>query len=169
MKEAEEVIAREIKGIKPVCKPGCDLCCHQLVILTCRADGDVILKTVKERLSPSEFEEFSSLIREQAAAIQALPHSEAEKRRWTCPLLKDGKCLVYDVRPVACRSVFSPDRDCCRAMLHAATYGDLPAPYQRMAIAISEKAIRIQIIVNNSRPIDGAIELRSLLLSMLEN
>jgi hypothetical protein len=39
---------------------------------------------------------------------------------------------------------------------------------RRMAMAISEKAIRIQILVNNRRPIDGPVEIRFLLLSLLE-
>ena len=124
MKEADDVIAREARGMALACKPGCAYCCHQLVVLTCKADGEVILKTVKDRLTKGEFDEFARFVREQAASINAMPHTEAEKRRWPCPLLKDGKCLVYDVRPVACRSVLSTDSECCRQMLHAATYND---------------------------------------------
>lgn len=168
MKESEEIISREINGLEIKCEAGCSWCCHQLIIVTCAADGETILETVKARLSESEFEAFSRMIREQAGAISKLPHTEAEKHRWPCPMLKDGKCIVYDVRPVACRSVFSTDEECCRAMLHARTFNDLPVPYRRMAMAISEKAIRIQILVNNRRPIDGPVEIRSLLLSLLE-
>lgn len=168
MKKAEEIIARETHGLALECKKGCSWCCHQLIVLTCAADGEAILNVVRQRLTDSEFKAFEKLIRDQAQAINALPHTEAERRQWPCPLLKDGQCLAYDVRPVACRSVFSPDSKCCEAMLEAATFGELPAPYQRIAMAITQKALRIQVTVNNSRPIDGPVELRTLLSSLLD-
>lgn len=168
MKEAEEIISREITGLEIECKAGCSWCCHQLIVVTCTADGETILETVRERLNEIEFEGFYRMVCEQAREIGQMSHAEAEKRRWPCPMLKDGKCIVYDVRPVACRSVFSTDSECCRAMLYAHTFNDLPGPYRRMAMAITEKAIRIQILVNNRRPIDGPIEIRSLLSSLLE-
>jgi Fe-S-cluster containining protein len=167
MKFFEDIINSELEGLEVDCTSGCSWCCNQLIIVTCAADGEVILKTAKKRLSKKEFKAFKRVVREQAKAINELPHEEAECLRWPCPLLKDGKCLVYDVRPVACRAVFSPDKECCRAMMNACTFKELPAPYQKVAMAITDKALRIQITINDKRQIDGAVELRSLLASLL--
>ena len=168
MKLFEDVINRELDGLETDCKPGCSYCCNQLIVVTCTSDGEVILKTAKKRMSKKEFKAFKRLVRDQAKAIGDMPHEEAERLSWPCPLLKDGKCLVYDVRPVACRSVYSPDKECCRAMMNACKFKELPEPYQEIAMAITDKALRIQITINDQRPIDGAVELRSLLASLLE-
>lgn len=168
MKGVDDIIAREVAGLEIDCKPGCSWCCHQLIVVTHEADGEAILAAARQRMSDGEFEAFEHKLRYQADEISQLPYSVAEERRWPCPLLKDGQCSVYDVRPVACRSVFSPDNGCCKAMLDANSYTELPEEYRDLAEDITEVAMRIQLTVNNRRPIDGAVELRSLLVSLLD-
>lgn len=97
-----------------------------------------------------------------------MAYEDAETRQWPCPLLIDGECSVYDVRPIACRTVFSPDANCCRAMLEAEDYDELSSEHQALATVISERAIALQIEVNDRRPIDGPIEMRELLVRILD-
>jgi len=70
------------------CRPGCDACCRHLTIFAIEA----------------------AALRE---ALQELPANEAEKIRAAarlstpdgpCPLLHDGLCLLYQARPVICRT-----------------------------------------------------------------
>ena len=168
MREADEIIAREMSGQSVACKKGCAWCCHQLVIVTNWADGEVILEAARQRMTADEFEAFTGQVTTQAAAIRAMPHEEAERLTWTCPLLRDDECVVYDVRPVACRSVMSSDSECCRAMMEASEFGALPKEHQSLATEISERAFRLQIAINDRRPVDRPIELRVLLKRLLE-
>jgi Fe-S-cluster containining protein len=98
-----------------------------------------------------------------------MPHEKAEQKHWTCPLLKDGQCLVYEDRPLACRSVFSPDRNCCEMLWSKEADDNIPADAYELGVAITNKAMSIQFTVNNSRQIDCCTELRSLLVSLLDD
>ena len=166
--EVDRHIADEMRGVPVACHKGCSWCCHQLVVLTCREDGRRILTAARARMTAEEFTAFAAAVRAQAAAIGQLGHEAAESRRWTCPLLKDGACRVYDVRPVACRSVFSPDPDCCRSMMEAEQFEDLTPRQQFLATEIGERAFRLQVAINDRRPIDGPRELRELLSELLD-
>lgn len=166
--EIDAFIARAIAGEPVACARGCHWCCHQLVVLTCRDDAQAILAAARARLDTAGFAAFERQVREQAAAIAALGHDAAQARRWTCPLLRDGACLVYDLRPVACRSVFSPDPDCCRAMMEADEFEMLTPAQQALATRIGERSFRLQIAINDRRPVDGAKELRQWLVELLD-
>ena len=136
--------------------------------MTHHADGRVILNAARARMSDEQFAGFEAKVRQQAQRISALPYEVAETKQWTCPLLVDDRCAVYDVRPVACRSVFSPDSDCCKAMLDAERYDDLTPAHQELATEIGDRAFALQIAINDQRPIDGPIELRELLARLLD-
>jgi Fe-S-cluster containining protein len=166
--QVDDLVEAEMRGQPVACRKGCAWCCHQLVVLTRWADGEAILAAARARLSPQEFETFAGRVRQQARDIEALGHEAAETRRWTCPLLKDGACIVYDVRPVACRSVFSPDAACCRAMMEADAFEELSPAQQALATAIGDRAFRLQIAINDRRPLDGPVELRELLARLLD-
>ena len=168
MKSIDVIVEREMHGQRVDCARGCDWCCHQLVIVTNWDDGVAILDAVRAQLDADEFAEFETSLRRQAAEISELTHEEAEARRWTCPLLKNGECTVYDVRPIACRSVFSADKRCCQAMMEAEDFDDLSEAHQALASEIGERAMRIQIEANDQRRIHAAIELRALLVRLLD-
>jgi uncharacterized protein len=70
------------------CGRGCDGCCRHISLFPVEA---VSLYAALRRLSPSRIE----LMRERArTADTAGP----------CPLLADGLCLLYDARPLICRT-----------------------------------------------------------------
>jgi len=165
----DEIIAREINDLKVDCEPGCAWCCNQLIVITCRSDGKAVLDLARSRTSAEAFQAVTAKIREQERQIAQLPYQVAESKSWPCPFLKeDNKCLVYEARPIACRSVFSTDRRCCKAMLEAESYAQLSTAQQLMAQEITERATRLQLTLNNTRPIDGAYEMRTLLVSILD-
>ncbi|UFS68837.1 YkgJ family cysteine cluster protein [Geomonas sp. RF6] len=70
------------------CRPGCDACCRHLTIFAVEAAA---LRRALEELPPSQQEQ----IRELAKV------STAHGR---CPLLHDGLCLLYEARPIICRT-----------------------------------------------------------------
>ena len=168
MDVADKMIHEAMSGESVDCHKGCAWCCHQLVVVTNWEDGERILEAARALMTPEEFAGFEDNVRQQAAAIESLGHDKAETRVWTCPLLKNDICQVYEVRPVACRSVFSSDEACCRAMMEARDFGELSAEHQALATEISERSFRLQIAINDRRAIHGPMELRALLVRLLD-
>ena len=70
------------------CRPGCDSCCRHLSIFAVEADA------LHRALCQLPWEE-ADFIRQ--AAAQATPDSP-------CPLLQGGICLLYQARPIICRT-----------------------------------------------------------------
>ncbi len=114
----DEALAASLASFAQVptrCGPGCDACCHYPVqaslaevytiyrelppggMARVHAYRDVFLARYEERGAPKDDEEAALL-------AWGLP----------CPLLVDGKCSVYDLRPIACRAChsFSDPRLC---------------------------------------------------------
>lgn len=81
------------------CRKGCDACCRRLAAIPSLTAAEwELLRPAIESLPPSVH-----------ARIEAF---EGAVRPIVCPLLEDGACLVYDARPVACRTYgFYVDRD----------------------------------------------------------
>lgn len=166
--EIDRYIDAEMGDMPVACRKGCSFCCHQLVVLTCRDDGQQILAAARERMDAGELAVFEARVRDQATAIANIGHEAAETGRWPCPLLRNNACVVYDMRPVACRSVFSPDADTCKAMMEANDFEDLTPLQQAVATEIGERAFRLQVAINDRRPVDGPRELRQLLVELLD-
>ena len=165
---ADELIADRIAGKQMACARNCSWCCHQLIVMTNRDDAVAMLRSARTQMSSAEFHGFELALREQAAEIGQLTHEQAESRHWTCPFLRDNSCSVYDLRPIACRSVFSSDASCCKAMMEAERFEELSDEQQALATEIGARAMALQIEINDLRPITGAVEMRSLLVELLD-
>ncbi len=114
------------------CAPGCESCCHQ-------------------RFSVFEIE--ASLLRSALAAIETADpalrqrirdQASSQEHSGSCALLVDGRCSVYDARPMICRSHGLPiaveradglELDCCplnfRAQSDASDTNDTNRPIRR--------------------------------------
>jgi uncharacterized protein len=80
------------------CRPGCDACCRHLSVFAVEAAA------LRDALS--------ALPEPDAARVRAASDSAAPDG--PCPLLHDGLCLLYEARPVICRTHGLPlliDRD----------------------------------------------------------
>jgi Fe-S-cluster containining protein len=101
-------------GIQPDCL-GCNTgwCCHQPVYIA-MPEAVRIALFLRERLSSEELTVLTERVRAAAKALEGLTTPEARLQRHTCPLLMDGRCSVYEVRPVTCRAYWSLDREKCR-------------------------------------------------------
>ena len=90
---AEALARARQAGRAPACGAGCAACCCQPIPLT-PLEALLLTRYAHLRLRP---EERAPLARNHAAAL-ALP-----PLRRNCPLLLDGRCAAYVVRPLACR------------------------------------------------------------------
>lgn len=101
------------RALSQDCQRGCDYCCH-LPVETSRAEATRALEFARENLSAEAFRRLKHRIREAAAAYPLSPRRPPAKNP-SCPLLEDAACLVYPVRPLACRGWNSSDAAACRA------------------------------------------------------
>jgi hypothetical protein len=85
--------ARGAELASVACRRGCAFCCH-----------------VEVSVTPLE----AIRLGRRALAGGGAPAASAA-RRAPCPLLVDGACSHYEIRPYACRAVFSPDAGRCEA------------------------------------------------------
>lgn len=110
------------------CRKGCYFCCHVHVQTTI---PDAIL--VATAIRDGTVDDFSSQIRETASRIAGLDAGERYRQAIPCPMLKDGACGIYDVRPTACRAYLATDAGKCESSLASARADGTPSPVESLA------------------------------------
>lgn len=119
---------RLAEGQEWACGPGCAACCRDSRILITRTEGEMMVEAIKAagrrdllrrlkrppddtvQLPPTTLNELTRLCRMRQDP-PADPGPEGSQR--ACPLLEHGRCPVYEVRPMACRTLVSRTR--CQA------------------------------------------------------
>lgn len=100
------------------CGAGCSWCCHNAVSVSAPEAfrlARALAALPAERRGPVE-----ARLSERAAAVAGLPLAEQAQRRSPCGLLgDDGRCALYDDRPLACIALVSLDRAACERAFHA--------------------------------------------------
>lgn len=91
------------------CKPGCSYCCTLRIEVVA---PEVFL--LAHHLSQLPEPDFATLIHKLKAHAPKATGVRMEDFFLQCPLLEDGKCSVYSVRPVMCRKYFSMDVEECK-------------------------------------------------------
>ncbi len=113
----------------PDCKKGCEWCCHQPVFALDYELGYLI------RFIETNFDlKTQNRIKQQAIdkmnAFKMLNEKKLMNAKFPCPLLENGGCIAYSVRPVACRIYLSSDvKTCLRFFKKPGNKGSIPALY----------------------------------------
>jgi Fe-S-cluster containining protein len=99
------------------CKPGCNYCCRGLVSATLPELAAIVLEV--ESWPASRRKRLDLRIGEYMAQATRnwkgdLPAVEPE-----CPFLNQGRCSIYELRPLHCRSKSSYSADACKRQLEA--------------------------------------------------
>ncbi len=101
------------ENLKVDCRKGCSWCCHQAVL----ASPHEIL-CISDYLENNVEEPTRERIRERAAGKHSVTREmnamEFLHYLHPCPFLEKGCCLIYPVRPVACRCYLSSSFNSCR-------------------------------------------------------
>lgn len=127
-------------ALEPACAAGCSWCCHVDVeasvpeVLAAAAHLHRVL--LREAMAA-----LRARLAEHAARIAALDAEERWARRIACALLAaDGRCSIYEVRPLRCRAFHSCSADRCRDAFHGTSDAEAIAcpPLARAAAAAEE-------------------------------
>lgn len=99
-------------GVSVDCKMGCAWCCHQPVFALTH-EILIIAEYISQRFSKETIALITEKAAKKSAYTRALTGRELLTVNQPCPLLRNGACSVYQVRPMACRIYLSSDVKTC--------------------------------------------------------
>lgn len=110
----DSVVAQVIEGSETevACRAGCDYCCHYKVVAHA-VEIIAIHQYVLARLPATQIKMLVERVKENAAQAQGLSRAEHLILNQPCAFLLDGKCSIYPVRPLRCRSYHARDAGGC--------------------------------------------------------
>ncbi|TAN57004.1 hypothetical protein EPN15_05740 [Patescibacteria group bacterium] len=105
---------KEHREIKPICQKGCSFCCHQIATCTAIEWEEIVpfvmrqKKLFRKRLHKMRGKWLWYLERNQNRLVSDPEKLLDDWRGTPCIFLGgDGGCLIYDVRPLQCRTLDS--------------------------------------------------------------
>jgi Fe-S-cluster containining protein len=114
---AEQVLddlrAKEPPPRPVVCRKGCAFCCHGQEVHVSPLEAIRIAIYVAERLPTAAIAALVRRIRDVEAMKERHRREGRGRASFPCPLLEDGACSVYPVRPFVCRGFNSYDARTC--------------------------------------------------------
>jgi Fe-S-cluster containining protein len=114
------------------CRKGCSFCCHLRVTAT-------PLEVV--RIASNIDHERRSSVLSTAEAVMGLDARQRLARSVPCPLLLEGACSAYEVRPLACRALLSRSASQCERQFESGASANdgtqIPSPVTPRLISAS--------------------------------
>jgi Fe-S-cluster containining protein len=101
---------------KLACKKGCFWCCFLRVKVT-PLEVMGIVDYLRSCLKPGEISELRQRLVRTDGITRGMDGNQRVRAKMMCPLLMDGKCMSYPVRPIACRVYHSVNLSDCEASL----------------------------------------------------
>jgi Fe-S-cluster containining protein len=111
----EGLLARAPEGAV-ACRAGCDHCCYQSVGVT-PPEALAIRDHLQKTRSATELAAVAAHVGERHARTRGLTSNERFSPDYPCPFLREGRCSIYEVRPLACRGMNSLDAGECATRL----------------------------------------------------
>jgi Fe-S-cluster containining protein len=101
----------------PACSKGCHWCCHQPVYAM-SYELDFLNQFLKENFISETRNEIAVRSAEKREKLSVLKGDDLLYSKVPCPLLKEGTCMAYEARPVACRIYLSSNVASCLQFYH---------------------------------------------------
>lgn len=99
----EEMLASDdVRSLNIECRAGCNACCYQNVEASI-PEAILVSLQLADPADPRR-----AAVLETADAVARLSDDDRSRSGRPCPLLVDGKCSVYENRPLLCRATLSP-------------------------------------------------------------
>ncbi len=148
------------EGISATCKLGCSHCCRYH-ILTNITEADTLAQYVKDKLSKDQIKALQMRTKKwhewdnsgpgRKPSINISKKTDLSDYVNCCPLLVNGRCCAYPVRPVVCRTHFvsSSARNCSAANDPGATE-ETPVVLKSVVTAASPFSEAIKNQIENS-------------------
>ena len=102
------------EGLQIDCRDRCAWCCHQAVLVSTQ---EVLLvnRFITRELTAGHQQLIFRKARKKEAITGAMTVQEFLQTLHPCPFLREDSCLIYTVRPMACRCYLSADVKTCQS------------------------------------------------------
>ncbi len=104
-------------AVPHACEPGCSYCCHYRVMVTA-PEVFALAQHVKANWPAPAATDLVSRLRDYTDRTRAMTSAQHEGTNMACAFLRDGRCSVYEIRPLACRRHHSLDATPCIETFH---------------------------------------------------
>ena len=98
------------------CQAGCDHCCYQSVGVT-PPEALAIRDHLRKTRSAADLAAVAAHLAERHDRTRGLSSDERFSPDHPCPFLREGRCSIYQARPLACRGMNSLDAGECATRL----------------------------------------------------
>lgn len=134
--EAENTLPQPV-----ACKAGCNFCCFNQVEVT-PPEALLIGHYVEQHFSAEAKEKLAGRLTESMQLRSGKDKAELAQIRQEnpCPLLEDGHCAVYSVRPLVCRAMHSLNAEKCERDMASRRLTAVPYYAHRQEIILSLSA-----------------------------
>jgi Fe-S-cluster containining protein len=99
-------------GKKAECARSCSWCCYQPVFAN-SLEINCLGEYIRSNFSTALMEETARKTSRKNSHVSVMKESEMLHHKSPCPLLNDGACMAYEVRPMACRIYLSTSLSSC--------------------------------------------------------
>lgn len=100
------------QNTKVACFKGCHWCCHQAVFAN-SIELHFLSENIKKTFTSEELICIIERTEAKYSMTSKLNDEDILRHKAPCPLLKDGACSIYAVRPMACRIYLSTKPETC--------------------------------------------------------
>lgn len=100
------------QGQKIDCKKGCQWCCHQPIFVL-SYEMEYLNAFIKMNFDGKTRKEIKGRAEQKNNRFKTLNDTDLLNSKFPCPLLKEGACMAYEVRPMACRIYLSTNVNTC--------------------------------------------------------
>jgi hypothetical protein len=157
------------RGVKLACCEGCGVCCS-LRIDVFAHEVFLIAHHIRSHFSASETANLVGRLEAHFGKVAPLTPFEHVTRNIECPLLRNGRCTVYAVRPHSCRRHHSQDFAACQYTYDHPNDLETPAAHDRDLYRALTEAMQYNIDVYSHLGFDHTIyELGTALKEALED
>jgi Fe-S-cluster containining protein len=141
----------EIEGVTPTCKPGCFHCCGQY-ILTSISEAQALAHFIKREFSIDQLQALKVRTQQwhewddtRAGRHPTNPIDVAFPVHQYCPILVNGQCSAYSMRPLICRTHFvCSDPPACRPFHDPESIEDAPVALASVITATTPFSVKIR-------------------------
>ena len=99
------------------CKKGCQWCCHQPVFAV-DYEMDYLNDFIQHNFDTEVKNQIKNRAEQKNKKLSKLTENDLLNSKFPCALLKDGACIAYQARPMACRIYLSSNVNSCLKFYH---------------------------------------------------
>ncbi|MBT4091757.1 MAG: hypothetical protein HOE30_25000 [Deltaproteobacteria bacterium] len=147
------------EGIVPTCKSGCFQCCGQHILMNI-AEAQALTQYIQHEFSSDQIEDLRLRTHQWHKWDETRPvrpHATGENEQNSlythhyCPMLVEGECSAYPMRPLICRRHFvSSDPPAGRPFYDPESNEDDPVPLATIITVTNQFSPRIKDLIENA-------------------